>query len=137
MRNSKKKKQKRKESIAVCFFRHNKMWKILINSTGVPFVSGKKYKQLSSTFNNHCFIIRRKQWYPTPVLLPGKSQGWRILVDCSPWGRKESDTTERLHLPSFLVPQHTGDLDHGQIEAMLAKIPIHVLFRNTKRGLFY
>ena len=97
MRNSKKEKQKRKESIAVCFFRHNKMWKILINSTGVPFVSGKKYKQLSSSFNNHCFIIRRKQWHPTSVLLPGKSQGWRILVGCSPWGREESDTTEWLH----------------------------------------
>ena len=34
--------------------------------------------------------------YPTPVLLPGKSHGWRSLVGCSPWGREESDTTERL-----------------------------------------
>ena len=37
------------------------------------------------------------QWHPTPVLLSGKSHGWRSLVGCSPWGRKESDTTERLH----------------------------------------
>ena len=37
-----------------------------------------------------------KQWHPTPVLLPGKSHGWRSLVGCSPWGRYESDTTERL-----------------------------------------
>ena len=80
-------------------------------------------------------IFKQRRWHPTPVLLPGKSHGQRILVDCSPWGRKELDTTERLHPPSFLVPQHTGDLDHGQIEAMLAKIPIQVLFRNTKRGL--
>ena len=29
---------------------------------------------------------RRRQWYPTPVLLPGKSHGWRSLVGCSPWG---------------------------------------------------
>ena len=28
-----------------------------------------------------------RQWYPTPVLLPGKSRGWRSLVGCSPWGR--------------------------------------------------
>ena len=28
---------------------------------------------------------------PTPVLLPGKSHGWRSLVGCSPWGREESD----------------------------------------------
>ena len=34
---------------------------------------------------------------PTPVLLPGKSHGWRSLVGCSPWRRKESDMTERLH----------------------------------------
>ena len=40
---------------------------------------------------------RRRQWHPTPVLLPGKSHGQRSLVGCSPWGRKESDTTERLH----------------------------------------
>ena len=37
------------------------------------------------------------QWHPTPVLLPGKSHGWRSLVGCSPWGRYQSDMTERLH----------------------------------------
>ena len=40
---------------------------------------------------------QRRQWQPTPVLLPGKSHGQRSLVGCSPWGRSESDTTERLH----------------------------------------
>ena len=39
----------------------------------------------------------RRQWHPTPVLLPGKPHGRRSLVGCSPWGREESDTTERLH----------------------------------------
>ena len=39
----------------------------------------------------------RRQWHPTPVLLPGKFHGWRSLVGCSPWGREESDTTEWLH----------------------------------------
>ena len=39
----------------------------------------------------------RRQWHPTPVLLPGNSHGWRSLVGCSPWGRQELDTTERLH----------------------------------------
>ena len=38
-----------------------------------------------------------RQWHPTPVLLAGKSHGWRNLVDYSPWGRKGSDTTEWLH----------------------------------------
>ena len=31
-------------------------------------------------------LFRRRQWHPTPVLLPGKSHGWRNLVGCSPWG---------------------------------------------------
>ena len=39
----------------------------------------------------------RRQWQPTPVLLPGKSYGRRSLVGYSPWGREESDTTEQLH----------------------------------------
>ena len=39
----------------------------------------------------------RRQWQPTPVLLPGKSHGWRSLVGCSPWGCCKSDTTEQLH----------------------------------------
>ena len=39
----------------------------------------------------------RRQWHPTPVLLPGKPHGWRSLVGYSPWGLKESDTTEQLH----------------------------------------
>ena len=39
----------------------------------------------------------RRKWQPTPVLLPGKSRGQRSMVGYSSWGRKESDTTERLH----------------------------------------
>ena len=39
----------------------------------------------------------RRKWRSTPVLLLGKSHGQRSLVGYSPWGRKESDTTERLH----------------------------------------
>ena len=39
----------------------------------------------------------RRKLQPTPVLLPGKSHGWRSLVGCRPCGQEESDTTERLH----------------------------------------
>ena len=39
----------------------------------------------------------RRKWQPTPVLLPGKFQGQRSLVGYSPWGCRESDTTELLH----------------------------------------
>ena len=38
----------------------------------------------------------RRQWHPTPGLLPGKSHGRRRRVGYSPWGCKEWDTTERL-----------------------------------------
>ena len=51
----------------------------------------------SSFFHYLHRIIRRRQWHPTAVLLPGKSYGWRNLEGCSPWGRWGSDTTERLH----------------------------------------
>ena len=40
---------------------------------------------------------QRRQWHPTPVLLPGESHGWRSLLGYSPWGLKELDTTEKLH----------------------------------------
>ena len=42
-------------------------------------------------------LLRRRQWQPSPVLLPGKSHGWRSPVGFSPWGHKESDTTEQLN----------------------------------------
>ena len=46
------------------------------------------------------YIKWRRKWQPTPVLLPGKSHGQRSPVGYSPWGRKESDTTESLHFTS-------------------------------------
>ena len=42
-------------------------------------------------------ILRRRQWQPIPVLLPEEYHGWRSMVGRGPWGREESDTTERLH----------------------------------------
>ena len=40
------------------------------------------------------FMHWRRKWQPTPVFLPGKSQGWGSLAGCRLWGRTESDTTE-------------------------------------------
>ena len=51
-------------------------------------------KVMSLLFN--MLSHQRRQWHATPVLLTGKSHGWS-LVGCSPWGREEWDTTERLH----------------------------------------
>ena len=70
---------------------------LIVNVCFITFVDVWYF--LKNFFLNLTFILeyRRRQWCPTPVLLPGKSHGWRSLVGCSPWGRKESDTTERLH----------------------------------------
>ena len=46
---------------------------------------------------------------PTPVLLPGKSRGWRGLVGCSPRGHEESDMTERLHFHFSLLCTGEGN----------------------------
>ena len=40
------------------------------------------------------FTHWRRKWQPTPVFLPGESQGWRSLVGCRLWGHTELDTTE-------------------------------------------
>ena len=40
------------------------------------------------------FVHWRRKWQPTPVFLPGESQGRGSLVACRLWGRTESDTTE-------------------------------------------
>ena len=45
------------------------------------------------TFTFH-FHALEKKWQPTPVFLPGESQGQRSLAGCRLWGRTESDTTE-------------------------------------------
>ena len=47
-----------------------------------------------SSENRLTYINRRRQWHPTPVLLPGKSHGQTSLVGCSPWVRSELDTTK-------------------------------------------
>ena len=60
-------------------------------------------------FNLYAEYIRRRQWQPTPAFLPGKSHGWRSLVGYSPWGRKESDRTERLHFHFSLSCPEEGN----------------------------
>ena len=54
------------------------------------------------------FMHLRRKWQPTPVFLPGESQGWGSLVGCRLWGHTESDTTEatqqqQLHMDRGLM----------------------------------
>ena len=59
------------------------------------FIEKSQHRELHLIFYSN--ILWRRRWHPTPVLLPGKSDGLRSLVGCSPWGHWGSDTTERLH----------------------------------------
>ena len=63
----------------------------------LPISVGSLIKQESSRKTSTYALLRRRQWHPTPVLLPGKSYGQRSLVGYRPWGHKESDMTEWLH----------------------------------------
>ena len=74
-----------------------------LQSPSVVILEHRKIKSLTvsivspSICNEVKRPCRRRQWHPTPVLLPGESHGWRSLLGCSPWGREELDMTERLH----------------------------------------
>ena len=75
-------------------------WRRLLR---VPWTARRSNQSILKEISPGCSLeglllkLWRRQWHPTPVLLPGKSHGQRSLVGCSPWGLEESDTTERLH----------------------------------------
>ena len=50
----------------------------------------------ATSFSLFTFIHWRRKWQPTPVFLPGESQGWGSLVGCCLWGHTELDTTEAI-----------------------------------------
>ena len=61
-------------------------------------------------------ISWRRKWQPTPVFLPGKSHGRKSLVGYSLWGRKDLDTTERLHFHFHWRGEHART--KGAVEAV-------------------
>ena len=77
----------------------NVSFSILVSSAYMPRSGiARSYDDFIPSFLRRLHtIFHRRQWHPTPVLLPGKSHGRRSLVGGSPWGRTELDTTERLH----------------------------------------
>ena len=56
-------------------------------------VAGSRTRLSAFTFTFHFRALEREMATPTPVFLPGESQGWRSLLGCRLWGRTESDTT--------------------------------------------
>ena len=73
---------------------------------------------IKKSTNNKCW---RRQWHPTPVLLPGKFHGRRSLVGCSPWDHWESDTTERLHFHFSL--SRIGEGNGNPLQCSCLEIP--------------
>ena len=64
---------------------------------GEALISQQKQDLELTGSNNELLIARsygRRHWHPTPVLLPGESQGWGSLVGCCLWSRTESDMTD-------------------------------------------
>ena len=50
----------------------------------------------ATSLSHFTFMHWRRKWQPTPVFLPGESQGQQSLVGCRLWGRTELDTTEAI-----------------------------------------
>ena len=61
-----------------------------LQTMGLPRVR----HDLATSLSLFTFMHWRRKWQPTPVFLPGESQGWRSLVGCRALGHTESDTTE-------------------------------------------
>ena len=94
---------------SACEINYNKEYKQLSITEGFPGGTDGKESACQCRTHTKCRfdpwvwkIPWRRKWQPTPVFLPGKSHRERNLVGYSPWGRKESDTTERLTLPLLL-----------------------------------
>ena len=86
----------------VCFFS-----RFMFNHCGFP--GDSVVKKSACQCRRHSFhpwvrkIPWRRKWQTAPVFLPGKSHGQRSLVGYSPWGHKESDTTEKLNNNIFFM----------------------------------
>ena len=82
---------------------------------------------LATSLSLFSFMHWRRKWHPTPVFLPGESHGQSVLAGYSPWGRKESDRTERQTLSlSKLLKKETnvkGILDHLSVSLRARKGP--------------
>ena len=68
----------------------------------------------------------RRKWQPTPALLLGKFHGWRGLIGYSPWGCKESDTTERLQV-HFQIATTASGCNTGQHKSFLGNCYLFLL----------
>ena len=72
------------------------------------------------------FLHWRRKWQPTPVFLPGESQGWGSLVGCRLWGHIESDTTDATNSSSsskVTIQQNSNELRVWEISLQTKTSP--------------
>ena len=81
------------------------------------FVAVNIVKKAIHRLRHPNIIQGRRQWHPTPVLLPRKFHGQRSLVGCSSWGHHELDTTEQLHFHFSLSHIGEGNGNHSSVLA--------------------
>ena len=93
----------------------------LFDLTFVAHIGRARGREGIGIFIRHLLWARRRQWHPTPVLLPGKSHGWRSLEGCSPWGHWGSDTTERL--PFYFSLSCTGEGNSNPLQCSCLENP--------------
>ena len=77
----------------------------------------------------------RRKWLPTPVFLSRESHGQRSLASYSPWGHKESDTTERLNnsnkkdlIENKSFKNISNDLNHFEYGGFMGKKSAYEIF---------
>ena len=94
--------------------------------TGFISLLSKRLSRVASSTIQKDWFLGTQHFYSAafnPYMFPGKPLGWWNLVGYSPWGRKESDTTERLHFTSLHILQKTleSPLDCKQIQPVCPK----------------
>ena len=76
----------------------------------------------------------RRKWKPTPVFFSEKSNGWRSLAHCSPWGHKELDTTKQLST-GFSVLYYLSTLKLTSTELVIPSN--HLIIRHINSLIYF
>ena len=82
------------------------------------------------------FMHWRRKWQPTPVFLPGESQGWGSLVGCRLWGRTEQDTTEATQQQQQQSQGSTLLQRQGEMSRIFLIITFRDMAANSLRKTF-
>ena len=83
------------------------------------------------------FMHWRRKWQPTPVFLPGESQGWRSLVGCCLWGRRVGHNWSDLVAAAAAITQCCKWKSSIQIQNKQRnlRVPLHFCFLFIRNSL--